>query len=154
SPDIVVSRLSTIYETEPVGGPPGQPDFLNAVVELQTGLPPRALLEVLLDIEKQLGRVRREKDGPRTIDLDLLFFGAENIDEPDLQVPHRRLHLRSFVLEPLAEIAPDLLHPTLNVTIGKLWNDFDPDQIGRRESKIADRGSRIEEGESKIEDRG
>src|SRR4051794_27835561 len=85
--DIVVNRVSTIYETEPVGGPPGQSDFLNAVVEIQTELPPRQLLEVLLDIEKQLGRVRREKDGPRTIDLDLLLYGDEIIDEPDLQIP-------------------------------------------------------------------
>lgn len=104
-------RLSTIRETEP-WGVEDQPFFLNAVAELETELPPRALLDRLLEVERELGRIRDgERYGPRTIDLDLLLYGDETIDEPGLTVPHPRLHERVFVLEPLAELAPHAVVP-------------------------------------------
>jgi 2-amino-4-hydroxy-6-hydroxymethyldihydropteridine diphosphokinase len=103
-------RLSSIRETEP-WGLTDQPRFLNAVAELETELRPRGLLEVLLEGERAHGRVRAERWGPRTLDLDLLLYGDEAIDEPGLTLPHPRLHERIFVLEPLAELAPDLNVP-------------------------------------------
>jgi 2-amino-4-hydroxy-6-hydroxymethyldihydropteridine diphosphokinase len=104
-------RLSSIRETEP-WGVTDQPRFLNAVAETETELPPRALLTRLLEVERQLGRVRgEERWGPRTIDLDLLLYGSEAIAEAGLTVPHPHLHERLFVLEPLAELAPDLVVP-------------------------------------------
>lgn len=108
-PDVRVVRCSSFHETEPVGGPAGQGPYLNAVVELATALEPRALLHRLLEIELRAGRVRRERNGPRTLDLDLLIFGDQRIDTPELCVPHPRLEERSFVLAPLAEFAPELL---------------------------------------------
>jgi 2-amino-4-hydroxy-6-hydroxymethyldihydropteridine diphosphokinase len=99
-------------ETEPVGYE-DQPRFLNAAAKLATTRSPRALLELLLEIERVLGRVRGEgpRYGPRTIDLDLLLYGEETIEGPALQVPHPRLHERRFVLEPLAELDPALVVP-------------------------------------------
>jgi 2-amino-4-hydroxy-6-hydroxymethyldihydropteridine diphosphokinase len=106
-------RLSTIVETEPWGYE-AQPKFLNAVAEVETPLEPRALLEQLLDVERQLGRERvGPRWGPRTIDLDLLVFGDLLIDEPGLTVPHPELAQRLFVLEPLAELVPSLEIPGL-----------------------------------------
>ena len=108
---IGAARLSTLRETEP-WGVVDQPPFLNAVAELETALTARVLLDSLLEVEQELGRVRSgERWGPRTIDLDLLLFGDETIDEPGLTVPHPRLHERLFVLEPLAELAPDAVVP-------------------------------------------
>ena len=103
TPDVRVVRTSSVYETAPVGGPE-QGDFLNAVVEISTELEPRALLEALQRIENELGRVRAERNGPRTIDLDLLLYGDEEIDEPDLTVPHPRMLERAFVVVPLTEL--------------------------------------------------
>jgi 2-amino-4-hydroxy-6-hydroxymethyldihydropteridine diphosphokinase len=109
TPDIRVEAVSSIRETAPVGGPP-QGAYLNGVVALRTRLGARALLERLLSIEASAGRERGpERDAPRTLDLDLLLYGDERIDEPDLVVPHPRLLERSFVLEPLAELAPELV---------------------------------------------
>jgi 2-amino-4-hydroxy-6-hydroxymethyldihydropteridine diphosphokinase len=105
-----VRALSSLRETEPVGLT-DQPRFLNGVAALETELSARDLLDTLLAVERRLGRERRERWGPRTIDLDLLLFGEEAIDEPGLTVPHPRLHERRFALEPLAEIAPDALIP-------------------------------------------
>jgi len=105
---IDVVAVSTLRETEPVGVGP-QPDFLNGAAELETTLTARELLDRLLDTERRFGRVRAPGEhGPRTLDLDLLLFGDEEIDEPGLTVPHPRLHERSFVLEPLAELDPGL----------------------------------------------
>ncbi len=104
-------RLSTVIETEP-WGVTGQPPFLNAVAELETELAPSELLDELLRVERELGRVRDgTRWGPRAIDLDLLVYGAETIHEPGLTVPHPYLTDRLFVLEPLAELAPALVVP-------------------------------------------
>jgi 2-amino-4-hydroxy-6-hydroxymethyldihydropteridine diphosphokinase len=105
-----VTGTSTVVETDPVGVL-DQPRFLNAVARLETDLSARELLERLLEIEGRLGRERRERWGPRTIDLDLLVFGDEMLDEPGLAVPHPRLHERRFALQPLAELDPELVIP-------------------------------------------
>jgi 2-amino-4-hydroxy-6-hydroxymethyldihydropteridine diphosphokinase len=110
---IGATRMSTIIETEPWGDL-DQPRYLNAVAEVETGLPARSLLVHLLDVERRLGRERvGRKWGPRTIDLDLLLYGDERFDEPGLVVPHPRLHERAFVLEPLAELDPSREIPGL-----------------------------------------
>ena len=97
-----VLKASRVYETDPVGPP--QPDYLNAVLEIETSLPPARLLEEAQLVERELGRVRTERWGPRTIDIDLLTYGDERIDQPDLQIPHPRMHERAFVLVPLLGI--------------------------------------------------
>jgi 2-amino-4-hydroxy-6-hydroxymethyldihydropteridine diphosphokinase len=107
---IVVVAVSEIRETAPVGPVPQGP-FLNGAVRVETDLSPRELLERLLAVEERMGRVRGERFGPRTIDLDLLVYGDETVDESGLSVPHPRLHERRFALEPLAELAPDLKIP-------------------------------------------
>jgi 2-amino-4-hydroxy-6-hydroxymethyldihydropteridine diphosphokinase len=103
---------SSLYLTEPVGGPPQGP-FLNLVAAGESGASPEALLADCLAVEHELGRVRRERNGPRTLDVDVLFYGALVRDDPPPVVPHPRLHERRFVLEPLAEILPELVHPRL-----------------------------------------
>ncbi|HZQ27382.1 MAG TPA: 2-amino-4-hydroxy-6-hydroxymethyldihydropteridine diphosphokinase [Acidimicrobiales bacterium] len=109
-PDVVA--VSPVYETAPVGGPGGQGPFLNAVVELDTELSPRELLGWCARLEEACGRVRAERWGPRTLDVDVLLVGDLVVDEPDLVVPHPRMGERSFVLIPLADLAPDLVpHP-------------------------------------------
>ena len=112
---------SPVYETDPMG-PPGQRPYLNAVLELSTSLSPTALLEAMLDIEERSGRFRRDlpRWSSRTLDLDLLLFGDLRIDEPDLKVPHPGLAERAFVLVPLADLAPNLVHPLLDETLSSL----------------------------------
>lgn len=116
---VALLRVSTIRETEPVG-PQDQGKFLNAVAEVQTTLTPAQLLNRLLEIERRRGRVRTVRNGPRTLDLDLLLYGDEVIEQPGLTVPHPRLHERRFVLEPLADLCPDLRHPGLGATVKQL----------------------------------
>lgn len=106
---IEVVRSSRVFETEPVGPP--QPAYLNAVIEVRTTLDPRALLEACQAVERDLGRVRTERWGPRTIDVDIVTFGQETVDEPDLQIPHPRMHERGFVLVPLGELEADPMLP-------------------------------------------
>ncbi|MFH1498041.1 MAG: 2-amino-4-hydroxy-6-hydroxymethyldihydropteridine diphosphokinase [Verrucomicrobiota bacterium] len=108
TPGIRVSAVSPVYETAPVG-PPGQDDYLNAVAALETGLAPHALLDTFLAIERDHGRVRTERWGPRTLDLDLLRHGENTVHDERLTLPHPRLHERAFVMIPLAAIAPDLV---------------------------------------------
>jgi 2-amino-4-hydroxy-6-hydroxymethyldihydropteridine diphosphokinase len=112
--------LSSLYLTEPVGGPP-QGLFLNAVAAGATAASPEALLADCLAVEQELGRVRGEPNGPRTIDVDILFYGALVRPEPAPIVPHPRLTERRFVLEPLAEILPDLVHPALGASVRELF---------------------------------
>jgi len=115
-----VTKVSPLIETAPVGGPPGQGAFLNAACEVSTNRPPRHLLDLLLTIEHHLGRERRQRWGPRLIDLDLLLYDDQIINQPGLTIPHPRMHERLFVLEPLAAIAPDLLHPVLRDSFADL----------------------------------
>jgi 2-amino-4-hydroxy-6-hydroxymethyldihydropteridine diphosphokinase len=108
-PDVVAT--SAVYETDPVGGPEGQGAYLNLVVELDTDLDGRALLDCCRRLEAAAGRIRTERWGPRTLDVDVLWVDGEIVDDPDLQVPHPRLWERRFVVAPLAELAPDLASP-------------------------------------------
>ena len=113
-------RASAIYETDPVGGPP-QGKYLNAVWEMETDLAPKKFLRNLLEVERQMGRVRSQRNAPRGIDLDLLFHEDKIIKSNQLTIPHPRLHERIFVLQPLAELAPDFMHPVLKKTIRELY---------------------------------
>lgn len=119
TPGLRVLAVSPWMRTAPVGGPPGQPAFHNGVLELATTLGPRALLETLLAIEARFGRDRsREvRHGPRTLDLDLLLYGDEHVDEPGLEVPHPRLEERLFVLRPMAALAPGRRLPRSGLTV-------------------------------------
>jgi 3-oxoacyl-[acyl-carrier protein] reductase len=117
---VAVTRVSPLYETRPIGGPEGQGAYLNAVAEVRSERAPHDLLAVLLNLEQQLGRVRVEKNGPRTIDLDLLLYGDLVHEDESLTVPHPRMHERLFVLQPLAQLAPGLLHPILKRNIAEL----------------------------------
>ena len=109
-PESRVARCSSLYRTAPVGNTE-QPEFINAVAALETTLAPESLLDALFDIEARFGRIRAEKNGPRTLDLDLLLYNNQQLNLPRLTLPHPRLHLRAFVLHPLAELAPDLQLP-------------------------------------------
>lgn len=113
SRSVFVTAASRLYRTAPVGGPDGQPDFVNQVLEVSTMCSPRELLEVCRAVEFAYGRDRaaEEPGGPRTLDIDILLIGDLTIDERDLTIPHPRMHERAFVLVPLAEIAPDLVLP-------------------------------------------
>ena len=114
-----VTAVSSFYETEPVDTGP-QPWFLNCAVKLDTEKMPRQLIAAILNLEQTMGRQRREEKAPRTIDIDILLFGSSIVELPSLTIPHPRLHERRFVLEPLAEIAPDARHPVFKRSIREL----------------------------------
>jgi 2-amino-4-hydroxy-6-hydroxymethyldihydropteridine diphosphokinase len=122
--EVEVMRVSTLYLTPPLG-PPGQPWYVNAVAQVKTRLTPEELMRMLIGIERDMGRERGERWGPRLIDLDLLLYNGEIITGPDLVVPHPEMHRRAFVLAPLAEIAPEAWHPVLHKTVRELLAELD-----------------------------
>ncbi|MCM2265952.1 MAG: 2-amino-4-hydroxy-6-hydroxymethyldihydropteridine diphosphokinase [Desulfuromonadales bacterium] len=124
--DIVLLRASSVYETAAVGGPADNPPFLNAVLEVETPLAPRELLAACFAVEDEFGRTRPAVWAPRTLDIDLLLYGGKVVDEAGLQIPHPRLHERAFVLTPLNELNPDLLHPLLLKDIRSLTDELPP----------------------------
>ncbi len=121
-PTIKILRSSSVYETEAVGGPPGQGKYLNAVWEIEARLAAATLLQQLLEIEHKLGRVRDSRHGPRPIDLDILFFGDFVCDIPGLKIPHPRLQEREFVLRPLMDLCPQKNHPVLQKNMEQLYS--------------------------------
>jgi 2-amino-4-hydroxy-6-hydroxymethyldihydropteridine diphosphokinase len=126
-----VLKASSVYETQS-WGKTDAPDYLNQVVMLQTDLSAQIILQKILNIEHVLGRSRGEKWGPRTIDIDILFYGEAVIDEPGLQIPHPELHKRRFTLAPLAEIAPALVHPVLRNNILYIKNQLKDNLIVKK----------------------
>ena len=130
-PQTNVSGVSSLYDTEPVGET-DQPPFLNAVAWIETELPARELLWQMLLIEKRMGRVRARRWGPRPIDLDLLFYDDEVIEEPDLQVPHPEAHRRAFVLLPLLELDPNVRHPVTEETVRRMIQKLPPNPPVRK----------------------
>ncbi|RFS26317.1 2-amino-4-hydroxy-6-hydroxymethyldihydropteridine diphosphokinase [Chitinophaga silvatica] len=114
-----VLKISALYQTAPWGSV-DQPDYLNQALMIHTSLDALTLLHTLLDIEREIGRIRQEKWGARVIDIDLIFFNDDIISLPELRVPHPRMHLRNFVLVPLLEIIPDYVHPVIKLPIREL----------------------------------
>jgi 2-amino-4-hydroxy-6-hydroxymethyldihydropteridine diphosphokinase len=130
-PDSRIVAVAAFRETLPVDAPPLSGTFINTAAGLSTMLAPIDLLQELLRIERLLGRVRGDvqktpllRNAPRVIDLDLILYGGLVLDSPQLAIPHPRMHLRGFVLEPLAEVAPDVVHPIMQKTIQELWADW------------------------------
>jgi 2-amino-4-hydroxy-6-hydroxymethyldihydropteridine diphosphokinase len=129
-----VVAVSSFYETEPVEFT-AQPWFLNCAIKLDTESTADRLMTGILEVEQQMGRQRIEKKGPRTIDIDILLFGNSIIQTKDLTIPHAAMHERRFVLEPLAEIAPEVRHPVLKRTIRELRGRLPPGQAVRKTNK-------------------
>ena len=125
-----VVQHSSIYETA-AWGKTEQPSFLNQALEYQTDLAPQALIRTILQIEEEMGRRRTEKFGPRIIDIDILFFNSEIVQEPHLTIPHPEIQNRRFALVPMAEIAPQLIHPLMHKTIRQLLQEC-PDTLDAR----------------------
>ncbi|MFT7462415.1 MAG: 2-amino-4-hydroxy-6-hydroxymethyldihydropteridine diphosphokinase [Pseudohongiellaceae bacterium] len=120
--DTRLLRASRHRETTPVDAPAGSPHFYNGACLLETTSPPLQLLEALLAIEVRHGRIREAANAPRSLDLDLILYGEEILSLPGLDLPHPRAHLRSFVLEPCAEVAPDMVHPLLGASLSELFD--------------------------------
>ena len=126
--EVELAAESSIYRTPPWGYT-DQPDFLNQVIEVRTCLEPRPLLDFLKHLETAMGRFKTFRNGPRLIDLDLLFYGQRVIQDEDLQIPHPRLHMRAFVLVPLCEIAPNFFHPVLKQSVQTLLSWVDTEGV-------------------------
>ncbi|MCW4017233.1 MAG: 2-amino-4-hydroxy-6-hydroxymethyldihydropteridine diphosphokinase [Candidatus Bathyarchaeota archaeon] len=138
---LTVLKASSIYETKPMYLE-NQDWFLNCAAKVETDLSPQQLLKFLKNIEKEFGRKVVERNGPRIIDLDIVFYGNQVVDEPDLQIPHPRIQERAFVLVPLAEIAPQFVHSTCGKTIAQLLSELDYDKSEIK--KVATYGTRGE----------
>jgi len=126
-----IVKISSVYETE-AWGKTDEPNYLNQVVMIKTDLPPETILQKILEVERSLGRERKERWGSRTIDIDILFYGDQIIAQENLTVPHPRLHLRRFTLEPLVEIDPDIFHPVLKQKVVELKNKLDDNLIVKK----------------------
>lgn len=126
-----IVKASSIYETE-AWGKTDEPNYLNQVVMIKTDLPAETILRKILEVERSLGRERKERWGSRTIDIDILFYGDQIITQENLTVPHPRLHLRRFTLEPLVEIDPDIFHPVLKQKVVELKNKLDDNLIVKK----------------------
>jgi len=122
-PGVQCQNLSSFRLTKPVGGPENQPDFLNGAGLVDTTLSPEQLLDEIMKIESAMGRKRTEHWGPRTIDIDILLFGDLVIQTERLTIPHPRMHERSFVLDPAAEIVPEMIHPILGKSVFEMRNE-------------------------------
>lgn len=133
-PHSEVIAISSLYETEPVWdhANPGDEWFLNGVVQLHTDVTPQSLIMVCREIERSLGRDEDDRKGPRTLDLDLLFYGQRIIEEPELIVPHPRLHQRRFVLAPMADVDPSWEHPVLHKSVASLLKELTDSAVVRR----------------------
>ena len=123
----IVRQVSAFYQTQPVDVGGDQPWFLNCALAMETELDPVAFLSRMLGVEQSMGRVRTEPKGPRTIDIDILFFGNDVLDTPELTIPHPAMHQRRFVLQPMAEIAPAFIHPVLKHTVQELLDTLPAD---------------------------
>jgi 2-amino-4-hydroxy-6-hydroxymethyldihydropteridine diphosphokinase len=130
-----ITAFSALYESVAVGPP--QPDYLNAAVRLQTSLEPRALLSLQLEIERIAGRVRLERWGPRTLDLDLLFIAGQTVDQPGLVVPHRELTRRAFALLPLLDVMPEACDPSSGRAYSELAGELDRTGVRELENSRA-----------------
>ena len=128
APKVTIIKESPIYITPPWGFE-DQPDFLNQVLEVQTKMGPGRLLRYLKRIEKKMGRLETFRNGPRLIDLDILFYGQRVIDRSKLNIPHPRLHERAFVLIPLSDIAPDFVHPVLGMTVESMLSKINSEGV-------------------------
>jgi 2-amino-4-hydroxy-6-hydroxymethyldihydropteridine diphosphokinase len=123
----VIKQVSAFYETQPVEVQTEQPWFLNCALAMETELVPLEFLRGMLAVEQSMGRIRTKPKGPRTIDIDIVFFGDDVLNTPELTIPHPAMHQRRFVLEPLAEIAPALMHPVLKRTVQELLGSLPAD---------------------------
>lgn len=132
---ITLEKISSVYKTDPVGYE-AQAQFLNGVVAIQTHLPPLSLLHTLKNIETAIGRQHRIRWGPREIDLDILIYGDMCLQTEKLVIPHPEMHLRRFVLAPLAEIAPDVVHPVFQETVQTLLEHLEDDKSVRKQDNL------------------
>jgi 2-amino-4-hydroxy-6-hydroxymethyldihydropteridine diphosphokinase len=128
APKVTIIKESPIYITPPWGFE-DQPEFLNQVLEVRTKMRPGRLLAYLKRIEKKMGRLKTFRNGPRLIDLDILFYGQRVIERSKLRIPHPRLHERAFVLVPLEDIAPDFIHPVLNMTVETMLSKINTEGV-------------------------